>query len=79
MGEPVDHPFGPWQTIQKLLPPDLSGKTLLDVGCNAGFYAFEAKRRGAPNACWELTASASTCARGCLFAERSGSRLSFAG
>jgi tRNA (mo5U34)-methyltransferase len=47
MGEPVDHPLGPWQTIQKLLPRDLSGMTLLDVGCNAGFYAFEAKRRGA--------------------------------
>jgi tRNA (mo5U34)-methyltransferase len=47
MGEPVDHPRGPWQTVQKLLPADLSGKTLLDVGCNAGFYAFEAKRSGA--------------------------------
>jgi tRNA (mo5U34)-methyltransferase len=47
MGEPVDHPYGPWQTIQKILPRDLSGKTVLDVGCNAGFYAFEAKRRGA--------------------------------
>ena len=47
MGEPVDHPHGPWQTIQKVLPRDLSGKTVLDVGCNAGFYAFEAKRRGA--------------------------------
>jgi tRNA (mo5U34)-methyltransferase len=47
MGEPVDHPFGPWQTIQQLLPPDLNGKTVLDVGCNAGFYSFEAKRRGA--------------------------------
>ena len=47
MGEPVDHPLGPWQTMQKLLPPDLSGKSLLDVGCNAGFYSFEAKRRGA--------------------------------
>lgn len=47
MGEPVDHPQGAWQTIQKLLPRDLSGKTLLDVGCNAGFYAFAAKRRGA--------------------------------
>jgi len=47
MGEPVDHPLANWQTIQKLLPLDLSDKTLLDVGCNAGFYAFEAKRRGA--------------------------------
>jgi tRNA (mo5U34)-methyltransferase len=47
MGEPVDHPFGPWQTIQELLPSDLRGKTVLDVGCNAGFYSFEAKRRGA--------------------------------
>src|ERR1700704_1742289 len=47
MGEPVDHPLGPWQTIQKLLPPDLRGKTVLDVGCNAGFYSFEARRRGA--------------------------------
>ena len=26
MGEPVDHPLGPWQTIQKLLPSDLTGK-----------------------------------------------------
>lgn len=47
MGEPVDHPLDNWRTIQKLLPLDLSDKTLLDVGCNAGFYAFEAKRRGA--------------------------------
>jgi tRNA (mo5U34)-methyltransferase len=47
MGEPVDHPAGPWQTIGRCLPADLKGKTVLDVGCNAGFYAIEAKRRGA--------------------------------
>jgi tRNA (mo5U34)-methyltransferase len=47
MGEPVDHPAGPWETIKKCLPEDLSGKSVLDVGCNAGFYAIEAKRRGA--------------------------------
>ena len=47
MGEPVDHPAGPWQTIGKCLPEDLTGKSVLDVGCNAGFYAIEAKRRGA--------------------------------
>jgi len=27
--------------------PDLGGKSVLDIGCNAGFYAFEMKRRGA--------------------------------
>ncbi len=28
-------------------PNDFSGKTVLDVGCNAGYYSFVAKRRGA--------------------------------
>ncbi len=28
-------------------PHDFSGKTVLDVGCNAGYYSFVAKRRGA--------------------------------
>src|ERR1043165_5065169 len=47
MGEPLDHPAGPWETIGKCIPEDLTGKSVLDVGCNAGFYAVEAKRRGA--------------------------------
>ncbi|CAN5880947.1 hypothetical protein BH18ACI4_BH18ACI4_07870 [soil metagenome] len=47
MGEPIDHPNEPWQVIQRCLPGDLGGKSLLDVGCNAGFYSFESKRRGA--------------------------------
>lgn len=47
MGEPVDHPAGPWGVIGKCIPEDLKGKSVLDVGCNAGFYAIEAKRRGA--------------------------------
>ena len=29
------------------LPGDLSGKSVLDIGCNAGFYSVEMKRRGA--------------------------------
>lgn len=46
-GEPADHPQGTWKTIRRCLPEDLSGKSVLDVGCNAGFYSIEAKRRGA--------------------------------
>jgi tRNA (mo5U34)-methyltransferase len=30
-----------------VIPADLSGKSVLDIGCNAGFYSFEMKRRGA--------------------------------
>ena len=29
------------------LPDDLGGRSVLDLGCNAGFYSFEMKRRGA--------------------------------
>ncbi len=29
------------------IPADLTGKTVLDIGCNAGFYSLEMKRRGA--------------------------------
>ncbi|WP_174278723.1 TIGR04290 family methyltransferase [Sphingomonas bacterium] len=29
------------------LPADLTGKTVLDIGCNAGFYSVEMARRGA--------------------------------
>src|SRR5215471_12044551 len=46
-GEPVDHPCGTWEILKHCFPEDLSGKTVLDVGCNAGFYSIEAKRRGA--------------------------------
>lgn len=47
-----DHPLGDfpafkWRAIAPHLPEDLTGWTALDVGCNAGFYAFELARRGA--------------------------------
>jgi tRNA (mo5U34)-methyltransferase len=47
MGEPIEHPEPTWQIIRECLPADLSGKSVLDVGCNGGFYSVEAKRRGA--------------------------------
>jgi tRNA (mo5U34)-methyltransferase len=42
-----DYPSTKWQNFQNAIPPDLSGMTVLDVGCNAGFYSIEMKRRGA--------------------------------
>ena len=32
---------------QHAIPADLTGQTVLDIGCNAGFYSIEMKRRGA--------------------------------
>lgn len=47
IGEPIEHPRPTWEKVKVCLPDRLSGKTVLDVGCNAGFYAIETKRRGA--------------------------------
>lgn len=47
VGEPVEHPRPTWECVRPHLPEDLTGKTVLDVGCNAGFYCVEMKRRGA--------------------------------
>lgn len=42
-----DYPSVKWQHLAGTLPFDLTGRTVLDIGCNAGFYAIELKRRGA--------------------------------
>jgi tRNA (mo5U34)-methyltransferase len=42
-----DYPQVKWRHFANSLPSDLTGKTVLDIGCNAGFYAMEMKRRGA--------------------------------
>lgn len=34
-------------TLNLILPPDLSGKSLLDIGCRYGYFSFEAFKRGA--------------------------------
>ncbi|OJY26051.1 MAG: methyltransferase, TIGR04290 family [Myxococcales bacterium 68-20] len=42
-----DYPRQKWKRFQHAIPSDLRGKTVLDIGCNAGFYSLEMKRRGA--------------------------------
>jgi tRNA (mo5U34)-methyltransferase len=42
-----DYPRVKWRRFSGVVPDDLQGKTVLDIGCNAGFYAMEMKRRGA--------------------------------
>jgi SAM-dependent methyltransferase len=34
-------------TAAAIFPPDLAGRSLLDIGCHHGFYCIEAKKRGA--------------------------------
>lgn len=42
-----DYPEIKFAGFRGAIPEDLSGKSVLDIGCNAGFYSFEMKRRGA--------------------------------
>jgi len=42
-----DFPRVKWRSFAHTLPEDMSGKSVLDIGCNAGFYSMEMKRRGA--------------------------------
>lgn len=42
-----DYPGVKWRSFAHAIPKDLRGKTVLDIGCNAGFHAIEMKRRGA--------------------------------
>jgi tRNA (mo5U34)-methyltransferase len=42
-----DYPNIKWRGFAHAIPADLTGKTVLDIGCNAGFYSLEMKRRGA--------------------------------
>ncbi len=42
-----DYPRFKFARFADAIPADLTGKTVLDIGCNAGFYSMEMKRRGA--------------------------------
>lgn len=42
-----DYPALKWRRFSHSIPSDLSDKSVLDIGCNGGFYSIEMKRRGA--------------------------------
>lgn len=42
-----DYPNVKWRRFSSVIPESLKGMTVLDIGCNAGFYSMEMKRRGA--------------------------------
>jgi tRNA (mo5U34)-methyltransferase len=42
-----DFPNFKWQKIANLFPADLQGASVLDIGCNAGFYSIALKQRNA--------------------------------
>ena len=42
-----DFPANKWELIEPHLPKRLDGWTVLDIGCNAGFYGIELAKRGA--------------------------------
>jgi len=42
-----DYPAVKWRHFAHAIPADLTGRSVLDVGCNGGFYSIEMKRRGA--------------------------------
>ena len=42
-----DFPRVKWKHIAPAFPEDMTGATVLDLGCNGGFYSIELKKRGA--------------------------------
>src|SRR3954463_7374833 len=42
-----DYPAVKWKGFEHAIPRDLRGKSVLDIGCNGGFYSIEMKKRGA--------------------------------
>jgi len=42
-----DYPQVKYRHFRDSIPADLTGKRVLDIGCNAGFYSLQMKQRGA--------------------------------
>ncbi|WP_213290518.1 TIGR04290 family methyltransferase [Bradyrhizobium sp. sGM-13] len=42
-----DYPSVKWRRFAQAIIPEIEGHSVLDIGCNAGFYSLEMKRHGA--------------------------------
>jgi tRNA (mo5U34)-methyltransferase len=42
-----DYPLSRWRLLEPHVAPDLTGKTVLDLGCNAGYFSLRMRERGA--------------------------------
>lgn len=42
-----NYPAVKWRRFEAAIPRDLQGASVLDIGCNGGFYSIEMKNRGA--------------------------------
>jgi tRNA (mo5U34)-methyltransferase len=42
-----DYPSFKWRNFKDAVPQDLTGLSVLDIGCNGGFYSIQMKLRGA--------------------------------
>ncbi|QIR87131.1 TIGR04290 family methyltransferase [Paracoccus sp. AK26] len=71
-----DYPSFKWQGFQHVVPADMTGMTVLDIGCNAGFYALEAARRGADRVV-AIDSDPRYLAQARLAAEVAGARVQF--
>ncbi len=71
-----DFPAIKWRTFSHAIPQDLTGKSVLDIGCNGGFYSIEMKRRGASRVLG-IDADARYLAQARLAAEVTGSDIEF--
>ncbi|WP_132251073.1 TIGR04290 family methyltransferase [Methylobacterium segetis] len=71
-----DYPAVKWRRFSHALPADLTGRSVLDIGCNGGFYAIEMKRRGAARVL-ALDSDERYLAQGRFAAERLGHEIEF--
>lgn len=71
-----DYPTVKWHRFQNAIPADLTGKSVLDIGCNAGFYSLEMAKRGASRVVG-IDSDPDYLAQGRFAAEVTGHKIEF--